>query len=162
MPGSAVAVGLIRAIDSLVRQRYDDLDELDDRRTDRHDPDGREDAEYERKDHLDAGLGGGLFRALPALGAERLRVHAQRLRHAHAELIGLYEHRHQRDHVLDASTLAQIAQRFGPRLAGTQLQVDEPELIRKIGMRERELVAHPLNRGVETEALFDAHDEQVE
>src|SRR5207302_10642073 len=35
-------------------------------------------------------------------------LHAQRLRHAGAELVGLNQHRDERDHVLDAGALAEI------------------------------------------------------
>ena len=53
-----------------------------------------------------------LFRALPPLGAQRLGVHAQRLRDAGAELVGLHQHRHQRDDVVDAGALAEVVQRL--------------------------------------------------
>ena len=57
---------------------------------------------------------------------------------------------------------AEVVQRFGARLAGAQLEVDQPQLVAQVGMREGELVADALNRLIEAEAGFDADHEQVE
>ena len=75
--------------------------------------------------------GGGFFCGLPALGSQRLGVHAQRLRDARAELIGLNEHRHQRDDVVDAGARAQVAKRLWPGLSCPQFEVDEPQFLRQ-------------------------------
>ena len=129
----------------------------------RHDPDRREDAEHQREHHLHAGLGGRFFRALAPLGAQRLRVHAQRLRDAGAELVGLHQHRHQR-----RRRRRRRCARPGCAAPRTRaLPARSSRLIsrsssRQLGMRERQLVADALNRLVEAEAGFDADDQQVE
>ena len=65
-------------------------------------------------------------------------------------------------HVVDAGAVGEIAQRLGARLAGAQLEVDQPQLVGELRVRERELRADALNRLVEAEPRFDADDEQVE
>ena len=92
----------------------------------------------------------------------RLGVHAQRLRDARAELVGLHQHRDERDDVVHAGALGEVVQRFDARLAGAQLEVDQPQLVGQIRVRERELLADALNRLIETEPRFDADHEQVE
>ena len=87
------------------------------------------DAEHEREHHLHAGLRRRFLGALAALGAHRLGMHAQRLRHARAELVGLHEHRDERDDVVDAGALRQVVQRVDAPLAGAQLEVDQPQLV---------------------------------
>ena len=160
--GVRVARRVSAAVRHLFDHREEDLDELDRRRSDRHDPDRREDAEDQREHHLDAGLGRRFFSALPALGAQRLGVHAQRLRDAGAELVGLNQHRDERRDIVDAGAVGEIAQRVGARLAGAQLEVDQPQLVGQILVRERQLFADALQRLVEAEARFDADHEQVE
>ena len=48
------------------------------------------------------------------------------------------------------------------RLAGAQLEVDQPQLVGQLGIGERQLLADALQRLVEAEARFDADDQQVE
>ena len=116
----------------------------------------------EREDHLDAGLRRRFFGALAALGPQRLGVHAQRLRDARAELVGLNQHRDERAEVVDAGAIGEVAQRLGAGLAGAQLEVDEPQLVGEIRIRERQLAADALQRLIEAEPGFDADDQQVE
>ena len=68
---------------------------------------------------------------------------AQRLRHAGAELVGLDQHRDERAEVVDAGAVGEIAQRLGARLAGAQLEVDQPQLVGQLGIRERQLACRP-------------------
>ena len=49
------------------------------------------------------------------------------------------------DDVVDAGALAEVVQRLGARLAGAQLEVDEPQLVAQVRMRERQLLADALN-----------------
>ena len=64
--------------------------------------------------------------------------------------------------VVDAGAVGEVAQRFGSRLAGAQLQVDQPQLVGQLGIGELELAADALQRLVEAEAGLDADDEEVE
>src|SRR4029453_6699639 len=116
---------LLRALDH--RQQY--LDELDCRRTDRYNPDCREDAKDEREHHLDAGFGGRFLCALPTFGPERFRVDTQGLCDARAELVRLDEHRDERLQIVDAGARGKIPKRFWPCLACAKLEVDEPQLV---------------------------------
>ena len=138
---SLVQVVVSSVLLDVLGEREEHLHELDRGRPDGHDPDRREDAEHQREHHLHAGLRGRFLRPLPALRPQRLRVHAQRLRHAGAELIGLNEHRRQRHHVFEPGPIAQVAQRLGARLAGAQLDVHQLELVGQVGIGEGELVA---------------------
>ena len=89
-------------------------------------------------------------------------MHAQRLRDARAELVGLHQHRDERRHVIDAGAIGEIVQGVGTRNAGAQLEVDQAEFVGQIGMGEGELVADALNRLIEAEARFDADHEEIE
>ena len=102
------------------------------------------------------------FSALPPLRAKRFGEHAQRMRHAGAELVGLHEHRDERAQVVDARAIGEIAQRLRPPLAGEQLEIHEAELGGQIRIREREFLSHAGERLVEAEAGLDAHDQQVQ
>ena len=117
---------------------------------------------HQREHHLDAGLRRRFLGALAALGPQRLRVDPQRLRDAGAELVGLDQHRDERAEVVDAGAVGEIAQRLGARLAGAQLEVDQPQLVGELGIGERQLGADALQRLVEPEAGFDADHQQVE
>jgi hypothetical protein len=125
-------------------------------------PDCREDAGHEREHHLHARLRGGFFGALPALRPQRLGVDAQRLSNARSELVGLNQHRDERVQVVDAGPLGEIAQRIRAGLAGAKLEVHEPQLVRQIGIGERQLLADAGEGLVEPETRFDADDEEVQ
>src|SRR5262245_15336457 len=75
----------IAVVIRLLTHRAEHLHEPDRGGPDGHDPDGRENTDDEREHHLDAGLGGGFFGALTALGPQRLREDAQRVGDAGAE-----------------------------------------------------------------------------
>ena len=92
----------------------------------------------------------------------RVGVHAQRLRDARAELVGLHQHRDERRHVVDAGAVGEIVQRLDAPLAGAQLEVDQPQLVGEVRMRERQLFADALNRLIQAEPRFDADDQQIE
>ena len=64
--------------------------------------------------------------------------------------------------IVHSCAVGQIPERLRPRLAGAQLEVDQPQFVGEIRMREPELLADPLNRLVQAESGFDADDEQVE
>ena len=70
----------------------------------------REDAEDERKDQLDRGLGRRLLGPLTPLGAHGVGVDPQRLRNRSAEPVGLDQHGHQRADVLEPGAVGQVAQ----------------------------------------------------
>ena len=107
----------------------EDFDKLHRRGSDRDDPDRGKNTEHERKHHLHAGLGGRFFRPLAALGAHGVRMHAQRLRDARPELVGLHEHCHERRDVVDAGSIREVVQRLAARFASAQLEVDQAELV---------------------------------
>ena len=60
------------------------------------------DEDHQREDQLDRGLGRLFFGQLPAAGAHRIALHAQRLGDARAELVGLNQNRRQAAQIVDA------------------------------------------------------------
>ena len=58
--------------------------------------------------------------------------------------------------------VGEVVQRLGARRAGAQLEVDQPQLVGQILVRERQLLADALDRLVEAESGLDADDQQVE
>jgi hypothetical protein len=122
----------------------------------------REDADHQREHHLGARLGRRFFGALAALGAQRLGVDAQRLRHARSELVGLDQHRDERRDVVDSGPPGEVVQRLATGGAGPELEVDESELIAQVLVSERQLFGHALKGLIEPKARFHAHDEQIE
>src|SRR5688500_7228600 len=81
------------------------LHELDSRRSNRDDPNRREDAHHKREHHLHACLSRGFFGALPALGPKRVREHAQGVGDAGAEFICLNQHGDERRQIVNARAI---------------------------------------------------------
>ena len=46
--------------------------------------------------------------------------------------------------VVDAGAVGEVAQRLGARLAGAQLEVDQPQLVGQLRIGERQLLADAL------------------
>ena len=72
-------------------------------------------------------------------------MHAQRLRDARAELVGLHEHRHERRDVVHAGAVREVPERVPARAAGAQLEIDEAQLVGQIRVCECELFADALD-----------------
>src|SRR5439155_24090582 len=68
----------------------------------------------------------------------------------------------ERRHIVDACPVRKVVEGLRARAAGAQLEVDQPQFVRKVRVGERELVADALNGLVEAEAGFNADDEKIE
>jgi hypothetical protein len=116
----------------------------------------------ERGDHFNGGLGGLLFGALAAGGAQGIGMNAESLSDAGAEAVGLNESADQGADVIDTGAINQIAQGLGPGFAGTHFEVDQMEFVAEIGMSVVEILADAHERLIEGESGFDADDGEVE
>ena len=74
-------------------------------RSNGHENQGRHHEQHQGNDHFDSGLGGLLFGALAAFGAQRFGMHAQGLGHAGSEAVGLDQGADERAQVIDAGAL---------------------------------------------------------
>src|SRR5205823_7560503 len=95
--------------------------DCDDRRSQDHDEDRREDATHHGKQHLHRRLGCGLFRPLATLDAELVRLDLQHLGDRDAQLLGLNDGANEVADRLRIGALGDVAQSIAPRAAHSNL-----------------------------------------
>ncbi len=113
-------------------------------------------------DHFDGGLGGLLFGALAAGGAQGIGMNTESLRDAGAEAVGLDESADEGADVIDTGAVDKIAQGFGAGFAGAHFKVDEMEFVAEIGMSVVKILADAHESLIEGESGFDADDGEIE
>ena len=131
-------------------------------RTNGDEEEGHQNEHNKGRDHLDGGFGGLLFGALTPSSPQRIRVNAQGLSHAGAETIGLNECADQGANVIHASAVDEIAQGFGPGLAGAHLEIDQMKFVAEVGISVMQLFTDAHQCLVEGKASFHANDCQIE
>ena len=89
-------------------------------------------------------------------------MHPERLGHAGTETVGLNKSSHQRANIVYAGALDQVAQRLGPRLAGSHLQVYQMKLVAQLRMRVVQILAHPHHSLIQCQPGFDADDGEIQ
>src|SRR5260370_8355948 len=94
-------------------------DQLNDRGTDGHEDDGRQNEHHQGRDHFNRSFRGLLLGALAALGAERVGVHAKRLGNAGPEPVGLDESGDQGTTIVNPGPAPPIATTPRPTLSTT-------------------------------------------
>src|SRR3977135_2763955 len=88
-------------------------DQLNNRGTDSHEDDGRQNEHYQGRDHLNRSFRSLFFGALAAFGAERVGVHAERLGDAGTEAVGLDESGDQGANIVNTVADHTIAEGLG-------------------------------------------------
>ena len=134
---------------------------LDECRADGDEEERNQNKNDEWGDHFDGSLGGLLFGALAAGGAQGIGMNAESLRDAGAEAVGLDEGADQGADVIDTGAVDEIAESFGARLAGAHFEVDEMEFVAEIGMGVMEILADAHESLIEGESGFDADDGEI-
>ena len=114
------------------------------------------------RDHFDGGLGGLLFGALAAGGAQGIGMNTESLGDAGAEAVGLDERADEGANVIDSGAVDEIAQGFGAGFAGAHFEVDEMEFVAEIGVGVVEILADAHQGLIEGESGFDADDGEIE
>src|SRR3984893_11326456 len=137
-------------------------DQLNNRGTDSHEDDGRQNEHHQGRDHLNRSFRSLLFGALAALGTERVGVHAQRLGNAGTEAVGLDEGGDQGANIVNPGADHQIAEGLGARLSGTHLKIDQMKLVAQIGVGIMQIAADAHHGLIEGESGFDAYDCEIE
>src|ERR1700736_4375344 len=153
-------LSLIVASTQLLRPKLPD--QLNDRGTDSHEDDGRQNEHHQGRNHFNRSFRSLLFGALAALGAERIGVHAERLGNAGTEAVGLDESGDQGTNIVNAGADHQIAEGLGARLSGTHLKIDQMKLVAKIGVGMMQIAADAHHGLIEGKSGFDAYHCEIE
>src|ERR1700736_104844 len=151
---------LIFASTQLLRPQLPD--QLNDRGTDGHEDDGRQNEHHQGRDHFNRSFRSLLFGALAALGAERVGVHAKRLGNAGTEAVGLDESGDQGANIVNPGADHQIAKGLGARLSGTHLKIDQMKFVAQIGVGIMQIAADAHHGLIEGESGFDAYHCEIE
>src|SRR5882762_7072631 len=159
-PGFLFLSLIIVASTQLLRTKLPD--QLDDRGTDSHEDDGRQNEHHQGRNHFNRRFRSLLFGALAALGAERIGVHAERLGNAGTEAVGLDESGDQGANIVNAGADHQIAEGLGARLSGTHLKIDQMKLVAKIGVGIMQIAPDAHHGLIEGESGFDAYHGEIE
>src|SRR5216683_1210399 len=137
-------------------------DQLNDRGTDSHEDDGRQNEHHQGRDHFNRSFRSLFFGALAPLGAEGVGVHAERLGNAGTEAVGLDESGDQGTNIVNPGADHQIAEGLGARLSGTHLKIDQMKLVAKIGVGIMQIAADAHHGLIEGESGFDAYNCEIE
>ena len=89
-------------------------------------------------------------------------MHAQSLRNAGAEAIGLDQSGDQGANIIDAGAIDEIAQGFGARFAGAHFEVDQVEFVAEVGMSVMQVFSDAHQGLIKGEAGLHANYGEVE